>query len=118
MSINFYFRNERLYKECKEFCEKHDIDISIPEIHIAKVSAGWKPLFQHNLLFASVSEIKEFHDKSGLQIFDEYNNKYNWEEFTDRVLNVGKSGKSHQQYSYGRLHIDNEGYEFLEGEWS
>ena len=129
MGTNFYFRNDKLYKDCKEFEKAYGIYIQKPEIHIAKTSAGWKPLFQKNLLFSSVAEIKKFYEESGLDIFDEYGTKYTWEEFVERVLEFGIDGKSHieeikskddiiSRYErFNNYHIDSEGYEFLGGEW-
>lgn len=128
MGTNFSFRNEQLYNGCKYFEDKYGIYIQKPEIHIAKTSAGWKPLFQANMLFKSVSEIKKFYEESGLDIFDEYNTKYTWEEFEARVLKFGADGKSHIQYNseqdnmlsyYEKFnyHIDSDGYEFLSGQW-
>ena len=128
MSTNFYLRNEKLWNDCKEFEKKYGVYVSAPEIHIAKTSIGWKPLFQDNLLFKSVADIKQFYDKSGLEIFDEYNTKYTWEQFEERVLKFGVDGKSHIQYNlsqddiinyYERFKytIDSEGYEFLGGDW-
>ena len=116
IGTNFYIRSEKLWNDCKEFEEKYGIYVSAPEIHIAKTSCGWKPLFQKNLLFSSVKDIKEFYDKSGLEIFDEYGKKYNWEEFTKRVLKFCENGKTHIEYE--GYTVDSDGYEFMDGEWS
>ena len=116
LGSNFYLRSEKLRNDCKELEEKYGVCVSAPEIHIAKTSYGWKPLFQKNLLFSSVKDIKEFYDKSGLEIFDEYGKKYNWEEFTERVLKFGENGKTHMEYE--GYTVDSEGFEFMDGEWS
>lgn len=113
IGTNFYLRDDKLYEQVKQFKDTYDIDIQLPEIHIAKTSYGWKPLFQKNMLFSSVKELKTFYDTSKLQIFDEYDNLYNWEQFTERVLEFAdKNSKSHTN-----VFIDEEGYEFKEGEW-
>ena len=65
------------------------------EIHIAKTSMGWLPLFQsHSSGIQSVKEYKEAYDTGAFEIYDEYGNKYTWEEFDKRVLqfNGGKLG--------------------------
>ena len=129
IGTNFSFRSEKLYNDCKEFEERHGIYIQKPEIHIAKTSAGWKPLFQANMLFKSVAEIKKFYEESDLDIFDEYNTKYTWKEFEERVLKFNPDGKSHieeikkdkyvtAKYIEDNYHIDQDGYEFLSGEWN
>ena len=56
------------------------------EIHIAKTSAGWLPLFQKHDCFKSVKELKELYETGEFIIYDEYCTKYSWEEFDERVL--------------------------------
>jgi hypothetical protein len=43
-------------------------------------------MFQSNTLFTSVAELKAFYLANNLDIFDEYDNVYSWEQFTERVL--------------------------------
>ncbi len=106
------------------------------EIHIAKTSHGWLPLFQSSPVVSSVKDIKTLYDKYSCKIFDEYNQEYTWEEFKKRVLehNGGVAGVqktrketfrngetekipiSHFEYQEGRFATryfkDSEGYEF------
>lgn len=106
------------------------------EIHIAKTSCGWLPLFQSSPVVSSVKDIKTLYDGYSCKIFDEYNREYTWEEFKERVLefnggvaSVQKTRKetswngrtervpiSHFEYMDGRFanHYfkDSEGYEF------
>lgn len=57
------------------------------EIHIAKTSCGWLPLFQgHQDGINSVREYKDAYNTGEFDIVDEYGDFYNWEEFTERVL--------------------------------
>ena len=57
------------------------------EIHIAKTSAGWLPLFQaHKDGISSVAEYKTAYDTGEFRIYDEYGYEYNWDAFDDRVL--------------------------------
>ena len=57
------------------------------EIHIAKTSAGWLPLFQgHKDGINSVAEYKAAYDTGKFEIYDEYGTQYNWDEFDERVL--------------------------------
>ena len=57
------------------------------EIHIAKTSCGWLPLFQgHKNGINSVSEYKAAYETGEFDIVDEYGTSYNWDEFEDRVL--------------------------------
>ena len=90
MGTNFY-----LFSKNKELVQKYapysyeltdEPDFGY-EIHIAKTSCGWLPLFQsHNEGICSVRQYKEAYDTGDFKIFDEYGTEYNWEEFDKRVL--------------------------------
>lgn len=57
------------------------------EIHIAKTSAGWLPLFQsHKDGIQSIKEYEKAYSTGKFEIWDEYRNFYTWNEFDDRVL--------------------------------
>lgn len=58
------------------------------EIHLAKTSCGWLPLFQaHPGKFESVEEMQVFYETTpGIKIVDEYYDEYDWEAFDERVL--------------------------------
>ena len=57
------------------------------EIHVAKTSCGWLPLFQgHKDGINSVAEYKAAYDTGEFKIYDEYRREYNWDAFDDRVL--------------------------------
>lgn len=60
------------------------------ELHIAKTSFGWKPLFEEHENIHSVSDLKKLYESSDqIQIFDEYGNEYDWAEFKERVVDFG-----------------------------
>jgi hypothetical protein len=56
------------------------------EIHIAKTSMGWLPLFQAHDCFKSIRQLKELYDTGEFILADEYGTAYTWEEFDERVL--------------------------------
>lgn len=56
------------------------------EIHIAKTSAGWLPLFEAHEGIRSINDLKQLHSTGKFAIYDEYGASYNWEEFDKRVL--------------------------------
>ena len=99
MGTNFYFWNKEFEEEIKKLKEKYsffDVDPDDFLIHIAKTSWDWKPLFQKNGYYSSVKEIKNFYNNNkDFIIIDEYCGEYTWEEFSERVLEFGKNGKSH-----------------------
>lgn len=118
------------------------------EIHIAKTSYGWLPLFQYRETMPSVKAMKEAYDTGEFKIYDEDNKEYNWKEFDERVLkfNGGIKGIikpqpfksfssifhgieenenvpiSHFDYSngnYSHLYLkDEDGFEFSKGDFS
>ena len=90
MGTNFYLATK--VKELKERYFGNDYVLTDTpdwgyEIHIAKTSMGWKPLFQaHQNAFRSVAELKALYEAGGFVIYDEYREFYNWDEFEKRVV--------------------------------
>lgn len=103
------------------------------EVHIAKTSCGWKPLFQASWHIHSVDGIKAVCESiPDCKIVDEYNTVYTWDEFREWVLDFNRDKEgvatkdevddthrlSHILYNYpyqssrGSYFYDNDGYEF------
>lgn len=89
MGTNFYLGTAN-----KEIAEKYfgfnyeltDFPAWGYEIHIAKTSCGWLPLFEAHDCFKSIKQLKKLYDTGSFIIYDEYGDIYNWEEFDKRVL--------------------------------
>lgn len=140
MGTNFYFHTQN-----KTMAEKYagweyeltDIPDWAYEIHIAKTSRGWLPLFQYRETMPSVKAMKTAYDTDKLKIIDEYGREYTWDEFDERVLkfNGGVKGAieteklgdeelpiSHFEFSngmYSHLYLkDKDGFEFLKEDFS
>lgn len=144
MGTNFYFRFKD--KQAKNLWFKQDEYELVDEpdfayeVHIAKTSIGWKPLFQAAKGYRSVAEMKEAYDSiPGCKIVDEYGAEYTWREFKERVLDFNRSKRcvaseqdvddthciSHILYedpywpSYKPQYFyDQDGYEFTTGQFS
>lgn len=90
MGTNFYMitKNKELAQRYAPYSyELTDEPYFGYEIHIAKTSAGWLPLFQaHQNGIDSVAEYKTAYDTGEFRIYDEYGYEYNWDAFDDRVL--------------------------------
>lgn len=59
------------------------------EIHIAKTSAGWVPLFESYVpTYKYFSEMEAFYmaHKDDLTIMDEYGEKFTWDEFKNTMI--------------------------------
>ena len=101
MGTNFYFFTKEKSAAEDRFPVSYELT-NDPEfgyrIHIAKTSCGWLPLFQAHANCHSVNEMKTIYDTGFFQIIDEYGERYDWEEFRERVLefNGGVAGAQPQ----------------------
>lgn len=140
MGTNFYFHTKNKIMAEKYAGQEYTLTDSPDwayEIHIAKTSAGWLPLFQYRETMPSVQTMKEAYDTGEFKIYDEYDREYNWEQFDERVLkfNGGVRGAiktvkeqneeipiSHFKYSNGmyvNMYLtDCDGFEFTRGDFS
>lgn len=68
-----------------ELCDEPDFHY---EIHLNKLSCGWKPLFQIHRPFKSFVELEQFCDKykDNIEFKDEYGDKMSFEEYKDTVI--------------------------------
>lgn len=99
MGTNFYFmsKDKELVQNnfaIKESWGIHSEEYEIVdepylgyEIHLNKLSIGWRPLFQRHKAFKTFKELEKFYfdNKDNLDIYDEYGDKYVWDEYFDRV---------------------------------
>lgn len=90
MGTNFYMitKNKEMAQRYAPYSyELTDTPYFGYEIHVAKTSFGWLPLFQgHKDGINSVAEYKAAYDTNEFKIYDEYGCEYNWDAFDDRVL--------------------------------
>lgn len=59
------------------------------EIHIAKTSYGWVPLFESHIpTFGNFTELESFYmaHKDDLTVLDEYGTEYSWDEFKNMMI--------------------------------
>jgi len=128
MGTNFYLMTSDRQKRDKWFdeyeCELTDTPEWGYEVHIAKTSCGWKPLFEAHKRIRSVRDIKAA-ISDGFRVVDEYGTFYNLDEFVDRVVKFNAENQdaiSHQCYDgcrYANDHfLDTEGYEFAQYSFS
>ena len=93
MGTNFYFftQNRAVADLMGPRREVTDIPDLGWELHIAKTSCGWKPVFEEHEQIHSVRDLDKFyHDhQRGIVIFDEYGTEYSWPQFVERVIKHG-----------------------------
>lgn len=77
-----------------------DVPYFAYEIHIAKTSCGWLPLFESHPGINSITDLERIYQTDKFVIVDEYGDTYNWEQFNKRVLqfNGGVQGVAELEY--------------------
>ena len=91
MGTNFYImsKSKKLMREYFAV-EKFEI-VDEPylgyQVHLNKLSVGWRPLFQKHKTIHSFKDLEEFclKNKNVVGIYDEYGRKYSWQQYFDRV---------------------------------
>ena len=148
MGTNFYFatKNRNLVQNMNFLFV--DSPIIGYEVHVAKTSCGWLPLFEQHTGINSVKDYEAILKRPDVIIYDENFQRYTWPEFEQRVLkhNGGVAGAiplepiqqdlgrfydpdmpdhtpvSHLEYGHGKyaqdFFKDEEGYEFSKQEFS
>ena len=120
-------QNHSIYQEVLDTNEENIDDIKaelswnyeIPEIHICKISCGWKTLFQATNMYSNLDELKSFYDKynNDFIITDEYGSEFTLKDLVKKVKehdSLDSSKNTHLQYENSFLHyyIDNDGIEW------
>ncbi len=114
---NDLFDNEELpgYKDWYNYM--HLAEIEYPELHICKISMGWKPLFQATKFYNSVQELKDFYykNKDRIIIKDEYGEEQGIDELFEFIDIKYKDKKSQ---SHTDAYKDQQGYEWVSNNFS
>ena len=114
MGTNFYLmsRNKKLIREHFAVETEYDIkDIEYAivdepylgyEIHLNKLSCGWRPLFQRHKTIKTFKELEEFclKNKSVISIYDEYGRRYTWKQYFERVYEHSQQKKEPRKWIY------------------
>lgn len=110
MGTNFYIRRTKPREVYDEY-------------HIAKTCCGWLPAFEAYMphdecddrpAVNSVDDIKALVDSGDFILVDEYDQEYDWEGFTKRVLEFGDDLNRRTHKATFR---DQQDYEFLDYEF-
>lgn len=91
------------------------------QLHIGKRSAGWKPLFQLQQEYTSITGMREWFEAHSTEwiIMDECDKKMTWEELDSELIQFNANNPdalSHMEHPYDYRLID--GHEWLNGEFS
>ena len=116
MGCNYYFK-----ENVCDVCGRHG-----SEIHICKISCGWRPLFQtinsydHGISINSFDEYVDYLRNEKGKLYNEYNELIDVESFINKIQNLylDKSLRSHIDSRDNICFFDNEGFEFCNNEFS
>lgn len=72
------------------------------EVHLCKLSAGWRPLFQRHKTISTFKELEEFclKNKSMVSIYDEYGRRYTWKQYFKKVYNHSQRKAEPRKWIY------------------
>ena len=95
----------------------HLAEIEYPELHICKISMGWKPLFEATKFYGNVKELKEFYNKNKdrIHIEDEYGEEQDIDELF-QFIDMKYKDKNSQ--SHTDAYKDGQGYEWVSHNFS
>ena len=95
----------------------HLAEIEYPELHICKISMGWKPLFEATKFYGNVKELKEFYNKNKdrIHIEDEYGEEQDIDELFQFIDTKYKDKNSQ---SHTDAYKDGQGYEWVSHNFS
>ena len=70
------------------------------QIHLNKLSCGWRPLFQRHKNIKSFKQLEDFCMKNNniVEIYDEYGEKYTWKQYYDKVYNHSQCKPNHKHH--------------------
>ena len=115
MGTNYYFMTKNKDIAHKHFAVEtdwgvHDEEYSITEtpylgyeIHLNKLSFGWRPLFQKHKEFDTWNKLEQFYlsHKDNLDVYDEYGEKYEWEDYKKRIFDHAAREPEPMKWYYG-----------------
>lgn len=120
MGTNYYFMTKSKRIAHKHFAIENSWGVSDEEyrivdepflgyeIHLNKLSMGWRPLFQEHKEFRTWNELEQFYQKHKkyLSIYDEYGDQFTWDEYKEKIFNHTKRDPKPCKWVYGIDPID------------
>lgn len=100
MGTNYYFMTRNKELAHKHFAVEHDWGVTDEEyeivddpflgyeIHINKLSCGWRPLFQRHKAFKTWNELEKFYydHENDLCVYDEYGTLWTFSDYKQHVF--------------------------------
>ena len=107
MGTNFYFMTKNKELAHKFFDREYELTEEPYlgyEIHLNKISIGWRPLFQKHKEFDTWNKLEQFYlsHKDNLDVYDEYGGKYEWEAYKKRIFDHATREQEPMKWYYGK----------------
>ncbi len=120
MGTNFYLMTQSKELAHKHFAIENDWGVSDTEyeivdepylgyeIHLNKLSYGWRPLFQRHKAFKTWAELERFCNEyqSEIDIYDEYKKKLDFAEYKERIFDHAAREPEPMKWEYDYESID------------
>lgn len=114
MGTNFYFMSKNKKLMQNNFADNHDlytlneeyVIVDEPylgyQIHLNKLSCGWRPLFQKHKAFETFTQLEDFYEnhQADLEIYDEYGRLFAWEEYYEHIIDHSRQKKVPLKWVY------------------
>lgn len=94
------------YEFCDGYYDEEYELLDVPdfhyEIHLNKLSCGWKPLFQVHKAFQTWEQLDKFFHKyeKSLKIKDEYGDEFTWDEYQKEIMDHAKRTPEPMRWVY------------------
>lgn len=120
MGTNYYLMTKSKELAHKHFAIENDWGVSDAEydiveepylgyeIHLNKLSLGWRPLFQQHKAFKTWAELERFctEHQAEIEIYDEYNKKFDFDKYKERIFDHAAREPKPMKWEYGYESID------------
>ena len=120
MGTNYYFMTKNKELARKHFAVEYDWGVTNEEynivdepflgyeIHLNKLSYGWRPLFQQHKAFKTWNELEKFYydHESDLCVYDEYGTLWTFPEYKQHVFDHAAREPKPMKWEYGYESID------------
>lgn len=115
MGTNYYFMTRNKDLAHNHFAVEHSWGVTDEEyeivdrpylgyeIHLNKLSYGWRPLFQKHKEFDSWDKLETFYmaHKDNLEIYNEYGEKFEWIDYKKRIFDHAARESEPLKWYYG-----------------
>lgn len=124
---NDLYRNYGLRHKDEWYTTPYLETVDYPEIHICKLSAGWKPILQANENYRDIESLRYFYEnnKDNIKVMNEYDEDIKFEDLIKEIIDRtnNENNQTHLKYNgfisaYQSYYTDSYGVEWTYTEFS